>query len=99
MRFSGTIYKDGKFWIAEMPILDLMTQGRTKKEAYEMVADMLVSLINKDDFKVKAYKGKKDTFEVGSPEPKQMVSLLLQRKREISGLSIARIISSVGQTK
>jgi len=30
MRFSGKIYKDGKFWLAEIPILDLMTQGRTK---------------------------------------------------------------------
>jgi len=46
MRFSGKIYKDGKFWLAEIPILDLMTQGRTKKEAYEMVADMLEYLVN-----------------------------------------------------
>ncbi len=29
MRFSGTIYKDGKFWLAEIPILDLMPQGRS----------------------------------------------------------------------
>ena len=66
MRFSGSIYKDGKFWLAEIPILDLMTQGKTKKEAYEMVADMLESLVNKEDFKVKVYKGKKDSFEVFS---------------------------------
>jgi len=46
MRFSGKIYKDGKFWLAEILILDLMTQGSTKKEAYEMVADMLESLVN-----------------------------------------------------
>ena len=66
MRFSGKIYKDGKFWLAEIPILDLMTQGRTKKEAYEMVADMLESLVNKDGFKIEVYKGEKDSFEVGS---------------------------------
>ena len=59
MRFSGTLYKDGKFWLAEIPILDLMPQGRTKKEAYKMVADMLESLVNKKDFKVNVYKGKK----------------------------------------
>jgi len=45
MRFSGSIYKDGKFWLAEIPILDLMTQGKTKKEAYEMLSDMLESLV------------------------------------------------------
>lgn len=46
MRFSGKIFKDGHFWLAEIPILDLMTQGQTKTEAYEMVADMLESLVN-----------------------------------------------------
>lgn len=96
MRFSGSIYKDGKFWLAEIPILDLMTQGKTKKETFEMVADMLESLVNKDKFKVKVYKGKKDSFEVGSSEPKHMVSLLLQRKRELSGLSLAQVASKLG---
>ena len=96
MRFSGTIYKDGKFWLAEIPILDLMTQGRTKKEAYEMIADMLESLVDKDDFKVTVYTGKKDTFEVGSSESKHMVRLLLQRKRELSGLSLAQVASRLG---
>ncbi|MCM2284281.1 MAG: hypothetical protein NDI81_05845 [Desulfobacula sp.] len=64
MRFSGKIYKDGKFWLAEIPIIDLMTQGHTKKEAYEMVADMLESLINKDGCDITIFKGKKDHFEV-----------------------------------
>lgn len=91
MRFSGRIYKDGKFWLAEIPILDLMTQGRTKKEAYEMVADMLESLLNKKDFKVVVYKKSKESFEVGSKESKHMISLLLQRKREISGLSLSQV--------
>jgi predicted RNase H-like HicB family nuclease len=98
MRFSGTIYKDGKFWLAKIPILDLMTQGRTKKEAYEMVADMLESLINKEGFKAKIFKGMKDQFEVGSSEPRHMISLLLQRKREISGLSLSQVAGRMGTT-
>ena len=96
MRFSGKIYKDGKFWLAEIPILDLMTQGHTKREAYEMVADMLESLANKKDFKVKVYKKSKDSFEVGSLEPKHMISLLLQRKRELSGLSLSQVANRLG---
>jgi hypothetical protein len=96
MRFSGKIYKDTKFWLAEIPILDLMTQGRTKKEAYEMVADMLESLVNKAGFRIEIYKGKKGNFEIGSLEPKHMVSLLLQRKRELSGLSLAQVASRLG---
>jgi len=98
MRFSGTIYKDGRYWLAEIPILDLMTQGRTKKEAYEMAADMLESMVNKEGFKVNVFKGTKNSFEVGSSEPKHMVSLLLQRKREISGLSLSQVASRLGTT-
>lgn len=96
MRFSGKIYKDGKFWLAEIPILELATQGHTKREAYEMVADMLESLVNKEDFKAKIYKKSNFIFEVGSSEPKHLVSLLLQRKRELSGLSLSQVANRLG---
>ena len=32
MRVQGRIFKDGKFWLAEVPILDAMTQGSTRKD-------------------------------------------------------------------
>ena len=98
MRFSGKIYKDGKFWLAEIPILDLMTQGRTKREAYEMVADMLDTMVNQKDFEITVFKGKKDTFEVGSSDAKYFVRLLLQRKRELSGLSLSQVASRLGKS-
>jgi predicted RNase H-like HicB family nuclease/DNA-binding XRE family transcriptional regulator len=96
MRFSGKIYKDGKFWLAEIPILDLMTQGHTKKEAFEMAADMLETLVNKDDFNVEIFNKSKNSFEVGSLQPKYLISLLLQRKRELSGLSISQVTKRLG---
>ena len=98
MRFSGKIYKDGKYWLAEIPILDLMTQGRTKREAYEMVADMLDTMVNQKDFEITVFKGKKDTFEVGSSDAKYFVRLLLQRKRELSGLSLSQVASRLGMS-
>lgn len=98
MRFSGKIYKDGKFWLAEIPILDLMTQGRTKREAYEMVADMLDTMVNHKDFEITVFKGKKDAFEVGSSDAKYFVRLLLQRKRELSGLSLSQVASRLGMS-
>ena len=52
MRFSGKIYKDGRFWLAEIPILDAMTQGHTQKEAIEMAADMVETMANKEGFRV-----------------------------------------------
>ena len=98
MRFSGKIYKDGKYWLAEIPILDLLTQGRTKREAYEMVADMLDTMVNQKDFEITVFKGKKDTFEVGSSDAKYFVRLLLQRKRELSGLSLSQVASRLGMS-
>ena len=98
MRFSGKIYKDGKYWLAEIPILDLMTQGRTKREAYEMVADMMDTMVNQKDFEITVFKGKKDTFEVGSSDAKYFVRLLLQRKRELSGLSLSQVASRLGMS-
>ncbi|MBT8420293.1 MAG: type II toxin-antitoxin system HicB family antitoxin [Gammaproteobacteria bacterium] len=98
MRFSGTVYKDGKFWLAEIPILDLMTQGRTRKEAFEMIADMLETMVNQDGFSVEVYKDRNNTFEVGSSESKHLVSLLIQRKRELSGLSLAQVASRLGMS-
>lgn len=96
MRFSGKVYKDGKYWLAEIPILDLMTQGRTKNEAYEMVVDMLKTMVNKEDFNIELYKTGKDNFEIGSAEPKHLITLLLQRKREKSGLSLSQVSDRLG---
>jgi hypothetical protein len=98
MRFSGKVYKDGKFWLAEIPILDAMTQGYTKKEAYEMVLDMIKTMVNKEGFQVELFKGKNGAFEIASSDSRYMVSLLLQRKRQISGLSLSQVASRLGFT-
>lgn len=98
MRFSGKIYKDDNFWLAEIPILDLMTQGETKEEACEMVADMVESMVNRNGFKVTVYKSDNDNFEIGSPDSKFLVSFLLQRKRQINGLSLAQVSSRLGMS-
>ena len=79
MRFAGRIYRDGKFWLAEIPILDTMTQGYTRKETFEMVADLVEPLADQDGFSVTVHAGKNGTFEVSSSDTRTMVSLLLQR--------------------
>ncbi len=98
MRFSGKVFKDGKFWLAEIPILDIMTQGHTKKESYDMALDAIKSMVNKDEFEVEIYKGKNGNFEIASPDSKRLISLLLQRKREISGLSLSQVAARLGLT-
>jgi hypothetical protein len=53
VRFEGRIWKEGKHWLVEVPILDLMTQGRTRKEALTMVIDAMESLANQKGFRAR----------------------------------------------
>ena len=96
MRFHGRIYKDGEFWLAEIPILDAMTQGRTRKDALGMVEDLLETLANRQGFSLALHPGKQDDFEVSSSDARTMTSLLLRRQREGSGLSLADVATRLG---
>jgi len=96
MRFYGKVYKDGKFWLAELPLLDAMTQGHTRKEAYAMVEDLLESLVNRPGFKVTVHPGKHGDFEVSSTDPRVLISLFLRRQRERSGLSLSEAAERLG---
>ncbi len=96
MRFQGKIYQDGRFWLAEVPILEAMTQGSTRKEALAMIGDWFETMVNQAGFFVTIYPSKKETFEVGSSDVRNMVSLLLRRRREASGLSLAEAAQQLG---
>jgi DNA-binding XRE family transcriptional regulator len=96
MRFHGSVYKDGKFWLAEIPLLDTMTQGYTRKEAFAMVEDLVETLANRPGFTVDVHPGKQGHFEVSSPDTRTMTSLLLRRQRERSGLSLADVAKRLG---
>ncbi len=96
MRFQGNVYKDGKYWLAEIPILYTMTQGYTRKEALAMVEDLLETLANRPGFTVEVYLDKQGHFEVSSTDTRAMTSLLLRRQRERSGLSLAEVAKRLG---
>ena len=96
MRFYGKVYKDGKFWLAEVPLLDAMTQGHTRKEAFVMVADLLESLVNRPGFSVTVHPGKHGDFEVSSTDSRRLISLFLRRQRERSGLSLSEAATRLG---
>ncbi len=96
MRFYGKVYKDGKFWLAEVPLLDTMTQGHTRKEAFVMVKELLETLVNRPGFSVSVHPGKHGDFEVGSNDSRGLISLFLRRQREKSGLSLSEAAERLG---
>ena len=96
MRFSGQVQKAGRYWAIEVPILGVVTQGHTRKEAYEMIADAVESLVNKDGFRVEVFPGDEGYFEIGSPDVGALTALLLRRQRVKSGLSQSEVSQRMG---
>lgn len=96
MRLEGKVWKEGKFWIIEVPMLDVVTQGHTKKEAFLMIADAIESLVNKDDFKINVYPQKKEYFEIDSNDLRTFCAFLLKRLRIKRGMTLADVAERLG---
>ncbi len=96
MRLRGQFYKDGPFWLAEIPLLDAMTQGRTRRELFEMVVDLVETLADHPGFSVQVHPGAEGEFELGASDARILVSLVLRRQRERSGLSLADVAERLG---
>ena len=96
MRFAGHVHKDGKFWVAEVPMFEAMTQGRTRREALAMTLDWFETMADVPGFSMRLFEKSKLHFEVGSNSPRVLIRLLLQRRREISGLSLADMARRLG---
>jgi hypothetical protein len=96
MRFRGKVFKNKQHWLAEIPLLDAMTQGRSRAEAFKMAADLVESLAGHRGFKVYVHAADDGSFEVASKDIRTMVALLLRRQRELSGLTLAQAAQRLG---
>jgi predicted transcriptional regulator len=97
MRFPGTIKKDGKFWLVEIPAFDAVTQGRTKREAFEMAEDLIETMAGVRGFRATVYPTGGETFEIGANRVGVLLALLLRRQRERQGLTLAEAAERLGQ--
>jgi DNA-binding XRE family transcriptional regulator len=96
MRLSGRIWKDGKFWLSEVPMLDAMTQGRSETEALRMMADLVETMADKKGLRVHVFPGVRGTFEIGSEDAAALVAVMLRRQREKHGVSLAQVARRLG---
>ena len=91
LTLRGRIWKDGRFFVAEIPILDAVTQGRTKREALAMAVDWIRTMADNRRLRIEAVARGANRFEVETDDVRAMIPLLLKRARERSGHSLARI--------
>lgn len=98
MKIDGFMTKEGRWYIVEMPLLDAITQGRTKKEALEMAKDWVESMVDKDGFSAEAslIAGEKYRFTVTVSDAGLLVALILRRRREAAGLSLSDVATRLG---
>jgi len=75
-----------------------MTQGRTRKEALQMVADWMETLVNRDGFKAEVHPRGRNEFEISGSDAAAMTALLLRRRREATGASLRDVASRLGAT-
>ena len=103
MELEGKIWKDGKFWLVEVPFLDVMTQGKTEKEALMMIKDAILELVVSyfpekllRDFDVVVTNYKEGIIGVSTTNNKLLSAFSLIRQREISGVTVREASEKLG---
>lgn len=88
--FSGKVWKEDKFWLVEIPALDVMTQGGSRKNALLMIKDAIEELVNEKGFKIKVVPSEnKNEFIIYANDVAPLVALMLKRQRAKNGLTLA----------
>lgn len=105
MEIAGKVWKDGKFWLVEVPVLDILTQGLTRKEAVFMVEDAILQLIEcyfeskeLNDFKLEVIDYKGSDIGVRASNNNIMLSFSLIRQREKSGSTVREAAERLGSS-
>lgn len=101
MELEGKVWKEGKFWLVEVPSLNVMTQGKSRKEALLMLEDALMGLIHcyfereAEGFEIQI-NDYKDVIGITSPNTKLLLAFSLKRQREMSGSTIQEVAERLG---
>ncbi len=96
MKLLGTYSKEGKFWISEIPFINMMDQGKTKIESLKMMKASVEELINQDAFSCQVEDLGHNEFVISSNDSKTLCCFILRRLREGRGLSIREVANQLG---
>jgi predicted RNase H-like HicB family nuclease len=96
IRFQGSISKDGKYWLIEVPLFNAMTQGMSRKEALHMIKDYFDCTLDNEAVHVFVQSLTGNTFELWSEPIAPLFALLLRRQRQLAGLTLADVAKRLG---
>ena len=99
MMLRGRIFKDsdtGKWWAAEAPTVGVYTQGTSRKDAFEMLADAVESGVNRKGFKVTVSEAGGEDVVIEASDPAALALYVLKVQRSHHGLSLADVAEKLG---
>lgn len=107
MELEGRVWKDPEstWWLIEISFLDVMTQGKTRKEALKMIQDAVIELL-KDSYEellTKQFQLTVNLYEdgiigMGASDDKLLFALGLKRQRLRSGSTIRDVSKRLKST-
>ncbi len=95
MKLEIRTFKNGKYWLAEVPVLDVMSQAKTRQEALQMVCDAVELLAGQKNFAVRTKRQGKEFLLVVNDED-FLIALMLRRQRQKYGLTLRQIAQRLG---
>lgn len=99
MIIKGTAKKlGGKYYFVDMPALDAVTQGRSRKEVLVMAVDWVRCMLDDDVFPATARWTSDTEFELSSPCDAKLLSLMLKQKRQAARMSAQQAADKIGAT-
>lgn len=100
MKIAGRLIKNSetaKFWAVEIPSLGIHTQGRSKKEAYEMAKDAIETVIDQKGFHAEVIPMDEDFFAITANDTKMLIAAIIKRQRALKGLTAAQVAHNMGE--
>ena len=88
-KLEGRIWKDEKtkYLVVDVPLLDISTQGRSRKQALAMIEDAIPIEAEKEALRIQAQPSREPgVFTVSASDPDSLIALLLKRQRTCRGL-------------
>lgn len=104
MELEGKLWKSGKFWLVEVPSVEVMTQGYSREEALKMIADAIKGLVDcyfpdeSKEFQVTVQEYKKGIIGVSTSNNSLMLAFSLKRQREASKSTVREVSERLGST-
>lgn len=105
MEFEGKIWKSktSKYWLAEVPSLDVMTQGTSYKNAIAMIQDAIEMLLvsyfphePRENIRITVTDYKGGNIGISAQDGKLLLAFSLRRQRIKSGATVREVAERLG---